>query len=374
NQYDQEGRILVSEVEDYDGYINREENTWNENGMLATRVNTVAESADEPFKNYTKLSRTYDEKVPSFIIANEQYSWNGEDWSESNFYTQTITRDAAGNVTGMERSVFFQGALDPAYRLTVTYGADGKASTIKDTTLDYDYDAGDYVWVEGSLISDIEWENTDGQILSVEELFTGANRIKSATITNLEFDEVQNYTAEYAADGSYTLTMTSHDDYWDEDVKSVLYYTPLDENGSYKTVIVNTYYENGDTEPYMSESTTEKGEYDAYGLILLEELSYSDGFYEEVEERTVGTVEYDTENGYPLTWTVQVYDPEDEVMMNVLRAEYSDYINAGVADAIIDADAPVEYFNLQGMRINEPAAGQVVIRRQGNKATKIFVK
>ncbi|MDE6109375.1 MAG: hypothetical protein K2F72_03715, partial [Muribaculaceae bacterium] len=51
NQYDQEGRILVSEVEDYDGYINREENTWNENGMLATRVNTVAESADEPFKN-----------------------------------------------------------------------------------------------------------------------------------------------------------------------------------------------------------------------------------------------------------------------------------------------------------------------------------
>ncbi|MDE6497564.1 MAG: hypothetical protein K2L21_02765 [Muribaculaceae bacterium] len=373
-EYNQEGLTIVNQVEDYDGYINREENTWNENGMLATRFTTVAESADEPFKNYSKLSRTYDEKVPSFIVSNQQYIWNGEDWSESNFYSQNVTRDDAGNVISMERAVFYQGALDPTYRLTVTYGADGKATTIKDCSLDYDYDSGEYVWVDGSLISDIEWENTDGQILSVENLFTGANRIKSAVITNVEFDEVQNYTAEYATDGSYTLTMTMHDDYWDEDVKSVLYYTPLDENGSYKTVVVNTYYEDGDTEPYMSETTTETGKYDAYGLILLEEMTYGDGTYEEVEDLTVGTVEYDTENGYPLTWTVQVYDPDEDEMYNQLRAEYSDYINAGVADAIVDADAPVEYFNLQGMRINEPAAGQVVIRRQGNKATKIFVK
>ncbi|MDE5554908.1 MAG: hypothetical protein K2J10_06970, partial [Muribaculaceae bacterium] len=36
-------------------------------------------------------------------------------------------------------------------------------------------------------------------------------------------------------------------------------------------------------------------------------------------------------------------------------------------------DAPVEYFNLQGLRVNEPSNG-IFIRRQGNKVTKVLVK
>ncbi|MDE6285700.1 MAG: hypothetical protein K2L99_01740, partial [Muribaculaceae bacterium] len=48
------------------------------------------------------------------------------------------------------------------------------------------------------------------------------------------------------------------------------------------------------------------------------------------------------------------------------------YIGKGTGIAeIATEDAPVEYFNLQGVRINEPAAGQVVIRRQGNKVSKL---
>lgn len=47
----------------------------------------------------------------------------------------------------------------------------------------------------------------------------------------------------------------------------------------------------------------------------------------------------------------------------------------GIRDVAVDNEnAPVEYFNLQGMRISEPAAGQIVIRRQGNKTTKLYVK
>ncbi len=37
-----------------------------------------------------------------------------------------------------------------------------------------------------------------------------------------------------------------------------------------------------------------------------------------------------------------------------------------------DADAPVEYFNLQGQRILNPQPGTIVIRRQGSKVSKIF--
>lgn len=45
---------------------------------------------------------------------------------------------------------------------------------------------------------------------------------------------------------------------------------------------------------------------------------------------------------------------------------------AGVDGVVADdADAPVEYFNLQGMRVDNPCAGQLVIRRQGNSVAKI---
>lgn len=49
---------------------------------------------------------------------------------------------------------------------------------------------------------------------------------------------------------------------------------------------------------------------------------------------------------------------------------------AGVADITVgtDANAPVEYYNLQGIRLDAPAAGQIVIRRQGASASRVLVK
>lgn len=43
-----------------------------------------------------------------------------------------------------------------------------------------------------------------------------------------------------------------------------------------------------------------------------------------------------------------------------------------VADDTVDADAPVEYFNLQGMRVVNPSKGSLVIRRQGTKVAKVI--
>lgn len=48
-------------------------------------------------------------------------------------------------------------------------------------------------------------------------------------------------------------------------------------------------------------------------------------------------------------------------------------VNDIIADDIQDANAPVEYYNMQGMRLANPRAGQIVIRRQGNTATKMQV-
>ncbi len=43
---------------------------------------------------------------------------------------------------------------------------------------------------------------------------------------------------------------------------------------------------------------------------------------------------------------------------------------AGIADAIIDADAPAAYYNLQGMPVANPTSGQIYILRQGSRTAK----
>ncbi len=47
---------------------------------------------------------------------------------------------------------------------------------------------------------------------------------------------------------------------------------------------------------------------------------------------------------------------------------------AGVRSVTCDASAPVEYYNLQGMRIENPEAGHMYIRRQGSRSDKIFIR
>jgi len=43
---------------------------------------------------------------------------------------------------------------------------------------------------------------------------------------------------------------------------------------------------------------------------------------------------------------------------------------SGIADGIADENAPVEYYNIQGVRVNNPSNG-IFIRRQGSKVAKI---
>ena len=47
--------------------------------------------------------------------------------------------------------------------------------------------------------------------------------------------------------------------------------------------------------------------------------------------------------------------------------------SAGIDDITVDNDAPAEYFNLQGVRVDNPSNG-VFIRRQGTKTEKVIIK
>jgi len=62
------------------------------------------------------------------------------------------------------------------------------------------------------------------------------------------------------------------------------------------------------------------------------------------------------------------------------RSDWSDIVTFTTGEAGIEeivagtTEGPVEYFNLQGIRVDNPAAGTIVIRRQGNTATKLLIK
>ncbi len=61
-------------------------------------------------------------------------------------------------------------------------------------------------------------------------------------------------------------------------------------------------------------------------------------------------------------------------MENVAFVPAANYEEVSGIEEVESADAaPIEYFNLQGMRVANPEAG-VYIRRQGSSVSKVFVK
>ena len=61
--------------------------------------------------------------------------------------------------------------------------------------------------------------------------------------------------------------------------------------------------------------------------------------------------------------------PSDEA-----TAVISNVVLSGVESVEFDSNAPVKYFNLQGVEVANPEAGQIVIKKQGSKAVKVVVK
>lgn len=47
---------------------------------------------------------------------------------------------------------------------------------------------------------------------------------------------------------------------------------------------------------------------------------------------------------------------------------------AGIGSMVDDLNAPIKYFDLKGNKVNNPMPGQLLIKKQGNKASKVIVK
>ncbi|MGM9859141.1 MAG: hypothetical protein ACI31C_00130 [Muribaculaceae bacterium] len=145
--------------------------------------------------------------------------------------------------------------------------------------------------------------------------------------------------------------------------------------------------------PYVQTNYYAGSSYDCYGWENLGEsvtVTYNDvarqlnsyaGILNTIPGTIVAGQEY--EHSYTLTLSgvknpdninviVYIMDTKTGEVANACTIKTRD-IQGGVEDMIVDSnDAPVEYFNLQGIRVANPAEGQIYIRRQGTQATKVL--
>lgn len=320
------------------------------------------------FENYRKTQFEYDPILTNVITTRTEWLWmnvgKGYDWQlVGNNYKRTFVRNDDGNVTNVVIAVLFQDIYDPTQRLNITYGEDGKAVSMSESILGYD--GREYYWQDGIKLSDIEWENTDGQFYDIDMLFTGNNRIKSA-IYEEPGSASARVNAEYGADGSYTVHMIGEID--DEPLEQTMRYTPY-ENDGYRLEVEATIM---DVKQY--EVTEEQ--YDEWGHMILSYNEWSADDEPKVVEQVIGEVVLDKE-GFPTSYTVieESYDINtgETDREYAFRAEYFDYKDSTASVGYLNEnpEAPTRYYNLQGVQIENPAKGDVVIKCQGEKTFKI---
>ncbi len=135
---------------------------------------------------------------------------------------------------------------------------------------------------------------------------------------------------------------------------------------------------------------------DSYGRYLGVDDSHFTSFqcYTEKNEFTTWNVAFDGANAIfsvvrgEETITVAVSKGKDGTFYNNIAPAKTNGLVAGtdyllpsiymksasaVTDITVDANAPVEYYNFQGIRVANPENG-VYIRRQGNKVSKVYVR
>lgn len=374
--YNSQGKITEELNTGVEGYASRTTYTYNDNGMRTRQLSQSAEDG-ENFENYRLQETEYDSRLVNVITSNYDYLWQDDEWMQrGNNYRRTITRDANGNITSVVIATIYEDEFDPTEKIDITYGADGKPVTIAQQQLTLNDEGDGFVWETGVVFSDLQWIECDGQIVTADFLTSGANRMLSGKISDEGMDA--DFTIEYDPnnDNNHEIKVTYYDAEEDEDVEITLNYVQLDDNGSFRLVSTYNFIYMGD--PYWTEIYIETGSYDAYGLVLLEQTEFSDGTYQELEDSYRGDVVYDPTYGYPLEYTTRYYDYDEEDFVNELQVKFSDYVDAsqsGVSNVGVDgATDAVEYYNLQGLKVSNPEAGQILIVRRGNQVTKEIIR
>ena len=377
---------IMTETMDVDLGKERTTYTYDYKGR---RTSAVTAQADDGV-NYTDIARvetSYDDltgvvtEQKCFYLINNVWTRTG------NNYCNEVVRNEAGNITSITSKIWDEVAekyttiID---RFTVTYGADGKATNM---ILEDNYDG---VYEPFFGLDNIVWNTTNGQFSSVEDYTTSANQVKSCTMTYYDGEDITTQTADFSYPddhGSYVATikgMNKGSDY-QENFSGTEEKVVLDHFGSYDFCSNITYGEGSDK---YTDCQVVREHVGMDGLILL--VFESDTFDGETEiygwQR--GEFTYDPTDGHPTQHILEelLLDGADAYSVKaipdmpqatgewlpVAKVEFSDVFNAaGIENVTVDANAPVEFYNLQGVRLSSEPQQGFYIRRQGGKAVKM---
>lgn len=347
------------------------DNTYNQNDQLVLSV--ISYSSDgEPFTEMMKLKFEYDDVLTNVVTLSESsVSLLGQTIVLPGSSRRIITRNDAGNITEVVNEEYEDGQYKPEDRIVIEYSAEGKAISITQYSSELKGDA--YLWEKEASLTEVTWEETDGQIYDIEKIFQGNNRIKTAKvfIADLEDDDfgedntiLFDLTVNYNDVPGYYEGIISLPEF---ELQSTITYEPK-ENGGYS---IKSSSIDGETE-------FEEVTYDEWGNMLSSYSEWSNGNYNEIEEDIIGLVEYD-DDGFPILYIVEenIHDPNSSKVENkmVSKTEFFDYINvtAGVGMTETDVNMPIMYFNLQGQPVTNPEAGSIYIRKKGAKAEKVMI-
>lgn len=341
--YNAEGLPLGTTTIEADGVKQRTRTTYSDG--RSTRVFTEQLVGDE-WKPVRLLERTYDART-GVITSNVETNYYEGKAMPGNCYRRTIRRNPAGNVYEVIISVLFQGRYDPTQKITV------KPNSIAFSELMYASDS----WVTTVEYTDIVWDRTDGQIVAIDDLYTGNNRIASAHFENPNgnlpyYDYDINVT--YGDGGDFDCVMTGLYQGLEDAVVNIGYRETVDSDGTESYVMTTSYDIVDSAEP--AEYYRDELRVDKWGLeTLYQTSSWLEGDVEpvvDVERKT--DITYDSTIGYPL----QAITYENGTPLT--RVDFADYIDCALSGSIRDLTAPQkrkQFFNIKGQPVSESFRG-----------------
>ena len=363
--------------------------TYNSDGNVAkVEVLNVYNGANKPV-SITEYE--YDPIIKNFVVSETEYFYQGK---EEPLYTTgngtEITRNDAGNITKVRTYNISNG--NKAYddeQMTVTYGSDNQATTV--TFEKIKTKNGQTVSEIEEQWSDIVWNTTDGQILSMEcddidsDMYFSANRVASATVTSEDRPEPATFTATYDGDSYHSLLTMGNEKIREITFNCIEKFTPreeFDESYSYTADIYEVEYDENNGQYYIESrvSKKESNTADQFGFCLLNEQTTTEykqsGNQTETETKKTD-VTYDDQSGLPIQAAKWEKEDSDKDFKPVSLYFFSDYVNVDPSGVSViqpdDSDASTEYFDLQGVRVSNPEGG-IFIRHQGSTTQKVFIK
>lgn len=351
--YNAEGLPLETTTIDADGVKQRTQTTYS-NGR-STRVFAEQLVGDE-WKPVRLLERTYDERT-GVITSNVETNYYEGKAMPGNCYRRTIRRNPAGDVYEVTISVLYQGRYDPTQKITI------KPNSISFSELMYASGS----WMTTMEYTDIVWDRTDGQIVVIDDLFTGNNRIASAHFVNpngnLPYYDYD-ISVAYGEGEDFDCVMTGLYQGLEDAVVNIGYRETVDLDGTESYVMTTSYDIVDSAEPaeyYRDELSVDK-----WGLeTLYQTSSWLEGDAEpviDVERKT--DITYDSTIGYPL----QAITSENGTPLT--RVDFDDYIDCAQSGSIRSLTAPrtrKQFFNIKGQPVSESFRG-LKISRYGAEA------